>query len=584
MKDANETINLFEFTSGPPGAKVMLVGEAWGSNEAMAKRPFVGSSGFELDKMLAEAGLSRSQILCTNVISAQPPSNDFTHFLYDNKQAKALGIKDYHGIFPRDNLSRGISNLWALIDQVNPTLILSAGNWPLHILTPHSKVKTEKGFKVPSGITSWRGSQTLSRPSPAGRRYNLLPIIHPAAILREWGFRHLTVHDLSYRAGRFLSGSLPWSAPPTNSFWNPKFDDVERQLNLWHFIACDRELWLSVDLETYKKRYISVIGLADENVELCIPFFYFDSNQRLIDYFTLEQEQTICLRVKSLLEHPNVKIIGQNFSYDTQFFDRYYDIRAMVQFDTMVAYHLLFPGVPKGLHNIASILCNHYCYWKDESQDWDASEIAAESMWQYNCKDLRATYEIAQTLRETIKAEGLSEHYQFRLKEWELARAMTLRGITYDDKVRKEFQMELFNISNRLSQWLLSSVPTHLQYAPSGKPWYSSPQSVMDMLYNHIGINPILHKKTKRPTSDDNAINELLERRGLEWLRPLLTRLQDIRSVGVFRSHFLDIVLGTGGKLHSSFNITGTETFRWSSSETAFGEGTNLQNTPKVED
>jgi DNA polymerase I-like protein with 3'-5' exonuclease and polymerase domains len=53
-----------------------------------------------------------------------------------------------------------------------------------------------------------------------------------------------------------------------------------------------------------------------------------------------------------------------------------------------------------------------------------------------------------------------------------------------------------------------------------------------------------------------------------------------LRSLGVFRSTFLEAPVDTDERMRCSFNITGTETFRFSSSENAFGSGMNLQNVP----
>ena len=37
--------------------RMVLLGEAWGANEAEARAPFVGASGAQLIKLLAEAGV-----------------------------------------------------------------------------------------------------------------------------------------------------------------------------------------------------------------------------------------------------------------------------------------------------------------------------------------------------------------------------------------------------------------------------------------------------------------------------------------------------------------------------------------------
>jgi uracil-DNA glycosylase family 4 len=74
--------DLWYGTSGPPDAEIVLVGESWGLEESQAKRPFVGSSGTELTRILAEAGLDRSKILLTNVIADRPQNNETWRYFH----------------------------------------------------------------------------------------------------------------------------------------------------------------------------------------------------------------------------------------------------------------------------------------------------------------------------------------------------------------------------------------------------------------------------------------------------------------------------------------------------------------------
>lgn len=59
----------------PPGARLVLVGEAPGAEEDLTGRPFVGRSGRLLDELLAEAGLARAQIAVLNVVKCRPDRN-----------------------------------------------------------------------------------------------------------------------------------------------------------------------------------------------------------------------------------------------------------------------------------------------------------------------------------------------------------------------------------------------------------------------------------------------------------------------------------------------------------------------------
>ncbi|MCC5978873.1 MAG: uracil-DNA glycosylase [Salinarimonas sp.] len=63
------------FADGTPGTRVMLVGEAPGSEEDRQGKPFVGRSGQLLDRMLAAIGLDRASVYIANVIPWRPAGN-----------------------------------------------------------------------------------------------------------------------------------------------------------------------------------------------------------------------------------------------------------------------------------------------------------------------------------------------------------------------------------------------------------------------------------------------------------------------------------------------------------------------------
>jgi uracil-DNA glycosylase family protein len=56
------------FGEGPTGARAIFVGEQPGDVEDRQGRPFVGPAGKLFDKMLAEAGIDRSDIYVTNAV------------------------------------------------------------------------------------------------------------------------------------------------------------------------------------------------------------------------------------------------------------------------------------------------------------------------------------------------------------------------------------------------------------------------------------------------------------------------------------------------------------------------------------
>jgi DNA polymerase len=60
---------------GSCDAKIMMVGEAPGRNEAKTGRPFCGTAGKVLDQLLAHVGLVRQDIYITNIVKDRPPEN-----------------------------------------------------------------------------------------------------------------------------------------------------------------------------------------------------------------------------------------------------------------------------------------------------------------------------------------------------------------------------------------------------------------------------------------------------------------------------------------------------------------------------
>ena len=63
------------FADGNPKSKIMILGEAPGSNEDQEGLPFVGRAGALLDKMLSSINLDRKNVYISNIINYRPPEN-----------------------------------------------------------------------------------------------------------------------------------------------------------------------------------------------------------------------------------------------------------------------------------------------------------------------------------------------------------------------------------------------------------------------------------------------------------------------------------------------------------------------------
>jgi uracil-DNA glycosylase family 4 len=70
-----KTRTKFVFGDGDPGAKLVFVGEAPGSDEDLQGLPFVGKAGQLLTKIIEAINFKRSQVYICNILKCRPPEN-----------------------------------------------------------------------------------------------------------------------------------------------------------------------------------------------------------------------------------------------------------------------------------------------------------------------------------------------------------------------------------------------------------------------------------------------------------------------------------------------------------------------------
>lgn len=579
--------DLFFGTSGPPDAEIVLVGEAWGEQESFEQKPFVGSSGTELTRILSEAGLDRSQVLMTNVAAVRPQSNEMWR-LFHAKDENRSSVRNLH---PTDLLMSELSRLYRQIRFRPRRLVIATGNYALWALGGHGGFDTPKdagGRRVPTGIINWRGSMSymLDGPeadaaplttSPREGGVKLLPIVHPAAIMRQWSLRATAVHDLKARVPMALRDD--WRRRPTPTFTLAyNFDDLVAILCSYLAEASRRPdgYPMVLDVET-KSPWTTVVGLADSaSSAVAIPFVRGGDMQ---PFWTFEQERQIVSLLLRLLMHSNVRWIGQNFSYDIQILFEWLGVAPKMWFDTMLAHHLCFPGTPKALEYISSLYCTYHWFWKEDSKEWDTKHTGLEELLTYNCLDCIQTFEAAEELQRIIPSLGFSHLWEERKAVHNLALGMMWRGTLVDKKQRASAGLRLMEQSEEIIGQLERIIPQSWIETKSKVKWWSSAHQQKQLFSEVLGLNVPRHRKTGSPTLGAEGL-EILRGRYPE-LRLLFDLIESLRSLETFNSHFVRAPLEPNGRMRCSFNTAGTETFRWSSSKNPFYRGTNLQNIPE---
>lgn len=572
--------DLFYGTSGPQSAQVMVVAESWGREEELAKQPLVGASGHELNAMLAEAGYNRNDFFVTNVIGARPGNNEAWRFFTTPKDS----TRSFRGLHPTPFVMDEVNRLWSQIASVNPKLVIAIGNYALWALTEHAGYSTAKdkttnkssGVRQPNGIMSWRGSQTYV---PSGK-LPVLPIIHPAAILRQWELRSPTVHDLFVRIPLALTDK--WSEPQRTFITPTNQNEFDLILDFFTHLLLRVDVGgpvdVVIDIETHRPLMICIGIAISPSFAISIPLVKILPDGTFDSFWTIEQEARLISLMRWLLSNPAVRIIGQNLIYDLQYLEAEYGGPIKIHFDTMLAQHLLFPGTPKGLDYLSSLYCEHHKYWKDDGKDWYVDQDLKRQLL-YNCEDCVRTFECSQSLRMLLVGMHMSHLWPEELEKHELAMRMMRRGSNVDKKLRSKMRFELMTQQTEIERWLLHAIPQ--EFVPRGKSdkfWFSSPQQTKFVLYELLGLPAQSSRFTGEDTTGKEALAALKEK--FPRLKNLFDHLSARRSLAVFQNNFINKSLEYDGRMRTQFNPGGTETFRWSSSENAFGRGTNMQNIP----
>lgn len=527
----------------------MIVGEAPGEHEELQGVPFVGPSGTLLNNCLQKAGILRGTCFVTNVCRVRPPNSDITEWMSDNKkppQPEWVRVKD-RWVHP--NIAQGVDQTHKEIGLVRPNLIIAVGGLALWTITGQT------------GILKWRGS----RLSPPDLGCTVVPIIHPASVLRQMELLPVLQMDLK-RVKNILTGE---QVPRHYNFTiDPEFEHVKNYLKVLLLRAERESFELAGDIET-RGGAIMCIGFATSPEDaFCIPLIHADNSFR----WTKEQEAELVILLRRLFHHPNIIHIGQNYLYDCQYYYRHWGVIPVNVRDTMIGHHSIYSTLRKGLDFLSSMYCQDHVYWKDESKNWDP-KVGERQYWTYNCKDSVTTWEAWQGIKNECAKQGLSPHFDFQQSLFHPVLRIMLRGIRVDKGLRAKMRNDLIEAALLRQEKLDWAVGHHLNPKSS--------KQLLEFFYHDMKIPGVKNIKTDKLSSDAASLEQICAYEPL--LTPVIQLIAELRSIGVFLSTFIEAKDDIDGRTRSSFSIAGPTTYRFSSSTNAFDSGMNFQNLPTQE-
>lgn len=540
------------YPTGPETAKVMIVGEYPGEGDILKGRPFSSASGYELRKMLTEANLFMESCYITYAYPERAVKG-VDSLIAKNKKAVTPSHVIFNNRYITAEFREHIKQLKAQIEIVKPNVIVAMGNVALFALTGQW------------GVNSWRSSCMDSTLVPGVK---VIPTISPAVIYAQWKWRPLIVHDLKRVRKEMQFAHI--NRPEYKFLIRPDYDTA---LSVLTQLADQAEastgtMRLSCDIET-RAGHIACIAFAWSRVDaICIPLMAVNKPE---GYWAEEHELILLMQIQRLFRH--AVLVGQNFNYDAQYCYRhwrflpYYTVR-----DTMLKHHSCFSNMDKNLAFLSSMYCENHLYWKDDRTLWENGDDGEgeDNYWIYNCTDAVRTYEIDEVLDTVIDSLRMHDVVDFQLC---LARPVVdtmIQGLRVDNQARAGFAIELMEGVAKREAYLADVLGKTVNI--------KSPKQMMELFYDELGQPPVLSKKTGNATTDDEALRRVSTREPI--LKPITNCISELRSLGVFHSTFISAPLDLDGRMRTSFNIAGTDTYRFASSKNAFGSGLNMQNIP----
>lgn len=532
---------------GPVDADIILVGEAPGDTEDIQGIPFVGQSGHLLKSMCECSGINYNQCYVTNVSPLKPPNKNFGYFYEDPKRS-----------IPKASLQQQWERLQEKIKSIKPKCVICLGEEALRAVT---------NLK---GIGSWRGTRIEA--------FNtiVIPTYHPAAILREYNLRCISEMDL--RKALKESKGLTYVKPTIIT--NPNLTEAIE----WLKVPSET---VSFDIETIGER-IRCIGFArrdkDSITAICIPFMRmlqssspsFNSSgdgvvqcvRNDVNYWEPHQEEAILEAIAFVLENQSIKKVGQNsIHFDAPIIQREFGISIQNHWmDIMHAWHLLYPSFPKGLDFISSILTDHPNYWSLKDTQNDKSE------WEYNAMDCIITLEAYEQIEKELEEFGLSSFYRNQIHPLVFALLEAeQKGVVFD-------VIEAKKMETRLQAKLDEILKAIKAFASDESFNPNSPKQLQELLYEKLKFPCVYHRKSKKPTTDEDALRRLQKKYPNE---PALSSIIEYRKVFKLISTYISPKLDTDGRIRCSYNASGTVTGRIASTKTLRGTGMDLHNIPK---
>jgi len=525
---------------------VLFVGEAPGKTEKATGKVFQGRAGKKLISNLKAIGIDNFAM--TNVVACRPEVIDKSGFEEKIKDRKPSPTEIKHCA----------ENLDAIIAQVKPKFIVALGATAM------------QRFKITGGITNNRGSFF---DTSYGK---VLPIFHPAYILRSPNFEIEFKQDLEKLKSAIETGDITRSKPTGNYIVIEEIEDVEileKELSSAKVFAFDIE---STGLRFYKDKIMGIGFCAKEGLAYYIPLL----ESRTLKQYWGEEQGLVIDTLSRIMSDPKPAKIAHNGKFDIKFIQHHWNIKVRnFAIDTMLLHYLLDENRPHGLKGLAG-------FYFPEMKDYDLElrdslkvkdmddetfgNVPLEILGPYCAMDCETTYRLAKILIPELKKFPKLQKLFFDLY-MPLSKVYTeaeLLGVKIDVKYIHQITKESKAKIRRLQRKIFEVAGEEFNL--------NSPKQLIEILFTKLQFPILLKTASGNPSTAEAALKAIQGKRLKN--KKIIDWILEYRGLNKMTSTYLEPMVNRADehdRIHPSFLLHGTVTGRVSSKDP------NIQNIPR---
>jgi uracil-DNA glycosylase family 4 len=529
-------------------AIIAMVGDIPNDIEILKAEPFLGPSGSQLNRICAAVRLARYQIYLTNACKAKLPKNNVSKLWTDKGWRHPKW----------GELQR------ALIDELaefSGKVIMLLGDTAMRLLIDEPRFDS---------IQKFRGSFYYAEQFPHLKEKLAGKIIgfsfHPSFTTFLGSPVHFYTMIADFTKALKLIEDPDLLIDNTEIVIQPGFEKV-----MQFYALVQSKEFVAFDIEATPK-FITCFSFAiyDEGKikSMCVPLM---NNQG--SYWSPEEEVKIWIGCAKILADENIKKILQNGMFDIMFILRTMNIKTEnFYFDTMLAQHICYTDLPKGLDYLTSCY-TYYPYYKDDGKQSHLKVIKDwSSYWIYNTKDSAYLLPISEALIKELEEFDASSALEYTMDLHKPLMEMEFNGILTDTegikKTKAEYEEKIIELQKQLNEIAGQELNS------------ASAKQMIAYFYGICMIKPYINRDTGNASCDSVALHRIAKNGGKGSTEAKI--IIKIRKYAKLVSTYFNVLVDEDEKLRCNHKISGTVSGRIATEATYFGTGSNLQNQPYV--